>query len=55
MPQLKFDAADFIRRQEAGEFDATLSMEIDKLSLLELEELAFLVLSQRRAKAANAT
>ena len=53
MPQIKFDAVDFIRRQEAGEFDETLETEIEKLSLMELEELAFLVLSQRRVHEAS--
>lgn len=55
VPQPKFDAADFMRRQEAGEFDSTLADEIDKLSLAELEELAFLVASQLKTKAAGAS
>jgi len=39
----------------AGEFDATLGTEIDKLSQFEIEELAFLILSQLRAKSASAS
>ena len=54
MQKLKFDPADFLRRQEAGEFDATLPNEIDKLSLSELEELAIMLASHLRAKAAGA-
>ena len=54
MPEPKFDAADFLLRHEAGEFDTTLPNEIDKLSLSELEELALLLTSHLRAKAAGA-
>lgn len=50
---LEFNAAEFIRRLEAGEFDKTLRNEIDQLSEYEIEELAFLLTGRLRANAAG--
>ena len=51
MPEPKFNAGDFIRRLESGEFDGALGDELDKLTPFELEELALMLASRSRAKA----
>jgi hypothetical protein len=49
----EFNPAEFLRRLDAGEFDGLLHHELDKLSDEELEELAFVLTGQMRAKAAS--
>jgi len=46
-----FDAYEFLRRFDAGEFDANLPQEIENLSAEELEQLALVVASRVRPRA----
>ena len=54
MSEPKFEAENFLRRLEAGEFDEDIRGEIEKLTESELEELALIVVGQLRVKAAGA-
>lgn len=51
----EFDAAKFLRKLDSGELDAKLCEVLDNLTDEEVEELALLLNSQLRARAANAT
>jgi len=46
-----FEAYEFLRRFDAGEFDTNLPQEIESLSSEELEQLALVVASRVRRRA----
>jgi hypothetical protein len=53
MPE--FDAAEFLRRLDAGEFDANLCDVLDHLSEMEAEQLALLLNGRLRVRVASAS
>lgn len=48
-----FDAYEFLRRFDAGEFDLSLPKEIANLTESELEQLALIVTNNMRAKSSG--
>jgi hypothetical protein len=51
----EFDAAEFLRRLDAGEFDANLCDVLDNLSEIEAEQLALLLNGRLRVQVASAS